>query len=217
LVPNWKGNEMEQLALLDPTWHVPGYVAWCGRFGEIHVDLGTGDAAWALRLARQRPDVGVIGVDTCLDHVRGNPRRRPANLMLLRCDATALPAVLDGRVSRSTVNCPYGRLLMGLLSGDEVVIARLGAALAPGGGIELRVNASALVGTGHSLATAEGSLMDVCRRVECSSLRHRRLGAVELRRFPSTWAKRIGYGREAVAIEIAGRRRTHDAHGAMLP
>lgn len=79
-------------------------MAWCARFAVLHVDLGTGDAAYALRLARQRPDLGVVGIDTCLDQVRGNPRRWPANLALLRCDAARAPAALDGRVHRVTVN-----------------------------------------------------------------------------------------------------------------
>ncbi len=205
---------MEQLAFLAPA---PGSEAWCARFNELHVDLGTGDARYALRLARQRADLGVVGVDTCLDHVRGHARRWPANLALVQCDAAALPDALDGRVNRISVNFPYGRLLTGLLDGDEALRARLGAVLAMGGGIEVRINASALAGTGHSLATAEEALSDVCRCLGCDSVRCRRLDAAELRRFPSTWAKRIGFGREAVAIEVVGGCRVDGAPGALPP
>lgn len=205
---------MDQLALLAPA---PGSEAWCAQFREIHVDLGTGDAAWALRLARQRPEVGVIGVDACLDHVRGHARRRPANMALIQCDAAALPAALDGRATRVTINFPYGSLLSGLLEDDARLRDRLDAILTVAGVTEVRVNASALAGTGHTLATAERALVGACGRLGCVAVRTRRLESADLRRFPSTWAKRIGFGREPVAIEVTGARRPGRAHQVMLP
>lgn len=197
---------MDHLALFFPAHPAPGIDAWCARYDQIHVDLGTGDAAFALRLARQRPDLGVIGVDTCLDHVRVNRRRQPSNLALLRCDAAALPAALDRRVSLITVNFPFGSLLTGLIDGEERLIARLAAVLSPEGAIELRLNESALATAGATLRDGERSLLAVCRRLGCGTIHLQQLDAAALRRFPSSWAKRIGAGRDTLAIEAIGRR-----------
>lgn len=207
---------MEYLVGYDPASLAPDIDAWRAHFREMHIDLGTGDAAYAVRLARQRPDLGVLGVDTCLDHVRGSRRCRPLNLALLWCDAAAVPVALDGSAGRVTVNFPYGGLLIGLLDRNDCLLTRLGALLAPAGVVEVRINASALAGSGHTPATAERALMDVCRRLGCDAVRARTLAPVELRRFPSSWAKRIGFGREAAAIEVIGARRPDGSFSAAL-
>lgn len=194
---------MDQSLLLAPA--TPALAAWCARFARIHLDLGTGDAAFALRLARQQPDLGVIGVDTCLDHVRVHRRRHPANLVLLRCDAAALPAALDGRIASITINFPFGSLLNGLLDGDDRLLARLATVLTSDGRIELRLNVSALRTAGATLDQAEHALRVACQRLGCGEVQCQRLDAAALRRFPSTWAKRTGSGREAAAVEVIGR------------
>jgi len=38
-------------------------------FDSVHIDLGTGDGAFALHLARANPGMAVLGIDTCLDNL----------------------------------------------------------------------------------------------------------------------------------------------------
>lgn len=200
----------------NPASLAPDIDAWRARFNEIHVDLGTGDATYALRLARQRPDLGVLGVDTCLDHIRGSQRRWPANLALLCCDAATVPPALDGCADLVTVNFPYGRLLRGLLEQDARLLARISALLTAQGSFEMRINASALVDTGHTLASGERALLATCRRMGLHTMRSQCLAPEELRRFPSSWAKRIGFGRDAIAIDVSGCRLPVRPHQTVL-
>ncbi len=176
--------------------------AWAGRFGERHVDLGTGDGKFALHLARERPEVGVIALDTCLDHVCAPRKRWPTNLRFVADDALAWPAEDVPPATSVSINFPYGSLLRGLVEGDEALLSRLERLLAPGGRLDVRLNASALEGTGLDPDTAWEDVARVLRRLSGTRVTGGPLGQEDMRRFPSSWAKRLGYGRRREAFEV---------------
>jgi 16S rRNA (adenine(1408)-N(1))-methyltransferase len=91
------------------------------------VDLGTGDGAAVLRLARVCPDILVIGVDADAAGLRDAARKahRPArkgglpNTLFLVGDATEALSLLSGRVHELRIVLPWGSLLREILSGER--------------------------------------------------------------------------------------------------
>jgi 16S rRNA (adenine(1408)-N(1))-methyltransferase len=203
------------MALHRPTAPHPATVApastpitqWAAQFDRAHVDLGTGDGLYALRAARQHPAHAVIGLDTMLDHLRGARKRDPRNLRYVQDDALGwIPGTLPV-ASLVTINFPYGSLLRSLVEADPALLERLDTLLSPDGRLAIRVNRSALVATGLDPLTGPDQIAATAGRIPEVRVATRSLGRDDLRAFPSSWAKRLGYGREADAWLIEADRR----------
>lgn len=173
--------------------------SWAARFDRVHIDLGTGDGAFAVALARERYDLAVIGLDTCLDHLAGSPLRRPGNVRFVPLDALGWPLGSLPAAEAVTINFPYGSLLRGLVAGDAGLIARLDSLVGPGSRIEVRINASALLATRLDPEAGPGDIVRVLRQIDRLRVTSRALSQAELRAFPTTWSKRLGYGRPTMA------------------
>ena len=100
------------------------------------MDLGTGDGAAVLRLARQDPRALVLGVDTNASALmRASRDAAPAikkggapNAVFLVGEAVATLALLAGRVDQLTITLPWGSLLRHVLRGErEFALAVAGA------------------------------------------------------------------------------------------
>lgn len=179
---------------------------WAARFDRVHVDLGTGDGAFAIRLARKDPKLAVIAVDTCLDHIDGSARRRPGNVRFVTLDALDWPLGLLPAAGTVTVNFPYGSLLRGLVEGDAGLLTRLDVLLGAGSQLEVRVNTSAMLATGLDPESSPDGIVRSLGRIYGLRVSCRPLQQSELRTFPSSWSKRLGYGKETTAFLIeAGR------------
>ena len=179
---------------------------WASAYKRLHVDLGTGDGAFAIGLARRRPDLGVIAIDACLDHLDGSARRRPGNVRFVRLDARDWRTGLLPAAENVTINFPYGSLLRSLVEGDRGLLGGLDALLGPGSRLEVRLNASALVASGLDLRRGPGNIVSALGDIGDLRVACRDLGQAELRSFPSTWAKRLGYGKPTSAWLIEAAR-----------
>ena len=179
---------------------------WASQYPRIHVDLGTGDGKFALHLGRQCPNTAVIGIDIALDHLHGALRRHPQNLRFAGHDVLRWPWGAIPVADEVTINFPYGSLLRGLVEGNRDLLARLDAVLGPGSRLEIRVNATAFIATGLDPASGPSAIARSLGHIADLRLETRPLCQAELRLFPSSWSKRLGYGRETTAHLIAGRR-----------
>lgn len=185
-----------------PTPVRPAHVAlpaWLDRFERVHLDLGTGDGAYALHVARTDPACAVVGVDTCLDNLVKPARKGWDNLRFLAADATDLPPWLWSHADTVTINFPYGKLLRAVAGREPwALLASTGAALA------IRVNESAAVAEGIPF---DEVLAGVRRALAGRRARLTIVPGAELRAFPSTWAKRIANGRPTrMFVATADRR-----------
>lgn len=97
------------------------------------------------------------------------------------------------------MNFPWGSLLAGLLSAQTGLPAGLAAVVRPGARIEVRLNGGALHEAGttrvRQLLLAAGFVIG----------RPAVLGAAELRRLPTTWAKRLAFGRDPRGMVLRGK------------
>ncbi len=174
----------------------------------VLVDIGTGDGRYVLHEAGLRPGWLAIGLDASRDRLRDASRKAPPNALFLIGNALDLPEELVGVSSRVTINFPWGSLLSGLLDPAYGLITGLRSIARPDAAMELRLNEGALHEHGCGFEDGVeriGHNLSVVGFVVGSK---RSMDAAELRRFPTTWARKLGYGRGTrVSYLRACRRR----------
>jgi 16S rRNA (adenine(1408)-N(1))-methyltransferase len=171
---------------------------------DVLIDLGTGDGQFVLRTARAHPVQYVIGIDACRENLREASRRAPANALFLIANALALPAELAGLASAITINFPWGTLLTGLLEDDSPLLASLAALARPGATLEIRLNGGALAEAGWPLESGGQQAWRQARLAGFHLAAPRWLAAGDLRAYPTTWARRLAFGRDPRALYLVG-------------
>jgi 16S rRNA (adenine(1408)-N(1))-methyltransferase len=170
---------------------------------EVLLDLGAGDGRFVLAAARAQARLLAIGVDACRENLRAAARRTaPDNALFIIANACALPAELHGTATRVTINFPWGSLRDGLITGDPALLDGLCAVMRPGAQIEVRLNRSALEEAGCTLATGGDRVYATLVHAGFRAAPPVRLTADVLRRYPTTWAKRLAFGRAPEAVLI---------------
>jgi len=106
------------------------------------------------------------------------------------------------------MNFPWGSLLQGLLTDDSAVVDGLLAVTRAGAQLEVRLNPGALAESGWSLDAGADRVRDVLADNGFDLEHAITLAAHDLKRLPTTWAKRLAFGRDPRAVNLCGRRRT---------
>lgn len=172
---------------------------------SISVDLGTGDGKFVLHEAKREPARFVVGIDACRENLHAAARTAPANALFAIANACALPEELMGLADRVIINFPWGSLRDGLLCAEPGLLAGLRQLARPKAALEVRLNASALAEAGWALDAGAEQAVEVLRGTGVRVRSARRLGAADLRACPTTWARRMAFGRSPEAVEIMGR------------
>lgn len=165
-------------------------------YRDILIDIGTGDGRYVRTIARECPSWFAIGIDADREHLRDASRNAPRNALFITANALTLPRELHGLATRITINFPWGSLLAALLDGDPALLNGLIALAQPGATLEIRLNRGALVEAGY---TREAGMVQIERMLREWGFHNRRsvmLDAGALRRYPTTWARRLAYGRD---------------------
>ncbi|HEX2623094.1 MAG TPA: class I SAM-dependent methyltransferase [Phototrophicaceae bacterium] len=172
-------------------------------YNFIHLDLGTGDGRFVQHMAQAHPNDFIIGLDACRENLRQVSSRAPSNALFVIANAETLPHELYGMASRITINFPWGSLLEGLLESDSPVLTGLEAVARPKAPLEIRLNGGALSEAGWSLEAGadriRAGLIANGFRVRSTTL----LTAHELKSFPTTWAKKLAFGRDPRAMYLS--------------
>jgi 16S rRNA (adenine(1408)-N(1))-methyltransferase len=170
------------------------------------LDLGTGDGRYVQYLADNFPDAFVIGVDACRENLQEHSRAKQPNALFVIANAQDLPHELNGLVSHLTINFPWGSLLKSLLDGDPRLLRGLEAVSCINASLTVRLNGGALAEQGWMLEDGAeqiyNNLMQAGWRLKNPVL----MQAEALRGFPSTWAKRLAFGRDPRAMQLSGCR-----------
>ncbi|NWG07187.1 MAG: hypothetical protein HXY35_10955 [Chloroflexi bacterium] len=174
------------------------------NFSRVLLDLGTGDGRYVRHLAERNPRWFVIGVDSCRENLRKHSRAKLPNALFVIANAQELPRELNGLVSHITINFPWGSLLESLLTGDSKLMCGLEAISHENASIELHLNSGALTDAGMVLETGAKKIYDNLLQ---AGWRMNEPGWMEsrlLRSLPTTWAKRLAFGREPQAVALSG-------------
>ncbi|MBI5669488.1 MAG: hypothetical protein HZC41_15910 [Chloroflexi bacterium] len=173
-------------------------------YNTIHMDIGTGDGRFVRHVAQTCPDAFAIGVDACRENLHDVSRRAPANSLFVISNARTLPPELCGLAAQVTINFPWGSLLDGLLTDDPALLSSLEAITCPNASLEVRFNGGALAEAGWSLAAGGERVWEVLAANGFHMRPPITLTARELRSLPTTWAKRLAYGRDPRAVYLRG-------------
>jgi 16S rRNA (adenine(1408)-N(1))-methyltransferase len=173
-------------------------------YSRIWIDLGAGDGKFVLESARADPCLLALGVDACRENLHEAARRAPANALFIIANALDLPPELAGLAAQVTVNFPWGSLLAGLLDGDARLLGGLARTGQPGARLEIRLNASALAEVGWELDHGARRVAAVLQNAGVTLEPVRRLEKADLRRFPSTWARRLASGANPQGVLVQG-------------
>ena len=176
------------------------------NYNRVLLDLGTGDGRYVRTLANNHPDWFMVGVDACRENLREHSRAKLPNQLFVIACAQELPPELTGLFSHITINFPWGSLLEGLLACDPGLMHALCSVSRPGTEIDIHLNGGALAQAGMTLETgAQAVYENVSRQDWCFNIPSP-IDHAGLRNFPSTWAKRLAYGRDPHAVRLTGRR-----------
>lgn len=173
-------------------------------YDHVHVDIGTGDGRFVRHVAQICPRHFVIGVDACRENLYATARKSPPNALFVIANAQFLPEELRRLAIHLSINFPWGSLLEGLLAGDSGLMDGLATIARPGAKIAIRLNAGALSEAGWP---AEQGVERVRETLNNNGFVVREpmvLDASELRAIPTTWAKRLAFGRDPRAWYLPG-------------
>ena len=171
---------------------------------RVVLDLGTGDGRFVRYLADRHPGWLIIGVDPCRENLREHSRAKLPNALFVIASAQDLPHELRGLVSHVTINFPWGSLLESLLNGDPALMHGLAAIARPNAQVDIRLNGGALEEAGTSLEVGAEAICEMMNRYGWNLRNPLLLDHQALRMFPTTWAKRLAYGRDPHAIALNG-------------
>ena len=176
------------------------------NYNRITLDLGTGDGRYVRTLAEEHPDSLIIGVDSCRENLREHSQAKLRNVLFIIASAQNLPKELNGLISHITINFPWGSLLESLLRDDASLRRGFESISCSNTSIDLRLNSGALAEAGTTLeAGAEKIYSNLIRsgwQIESPVM----INANALRSFPTTWAKRLAFGRDPRAVVMSGWR-----------
>lgn len=175
-------------------------------YSTVHIDIGTGDGRFVRHLAQGRRDCFVIGLDACRENLREAARRAPANALFIISSAQALPPALHGLAAQLSINFPWGSLMQSLLDDDPALLDGLAAVAQPGAELEVRLNAGALAEAGWPLETGAERVRSVLAASGFAMRPPAAVTARELKACPTTWAKRLAFGRDPRAVYLSGQR-----------
>jgi predicted RNA methylase len=173
-------------------------------YRHVLLDLGTGDGRFVRWMAERHPCWFVIGVDPCRENLREHSRAKLPNMLFVIASAQDLPRELSRLASHITINFPWGSLLVSLLTADTVLMDGLASISRPIASVEVRLNSGALAEAGRSLEAGTDQIHSNLLRSGWQVEPPVMMDAPALRTFPSTWARRLAFGRDPRAIELSG-------------
>ncbi len=179
------------------------FYARLANYDRITLDLGTGDGKFAFCHADNFPNHFVIGVDSCRENLHEHSRAKLPNLLYIIASAQSLPQELRGLVSHITINFPWGSLLESLLNGDDRLLRGLESVAGSSAALDVRLNGGALAEQGWSLEYGAERIFENLTSAGWNLHKPEMLDSHVLRSFPSTWAKRLAFGRDPRAIYLS--------------
>ena len=192
-----RGRRSHDIGLIELSEQLAGY-------SQIQLDLGTGDGRFVCSMAEKQRDTFFIGVDACRENLRANSHKKLSNAIFVIANAQALPLELNGLASHITVNFPWGSLLESLLNNDACLLHGLLAITRPYAEMDIHLNAEALRTAGWTLESGADQVERVLNDIGWKTKSRSSLNSQILRSIPTTWAKRLAFGRDPRAIALKG-------------
>ncbi len=174
------------------------------NYQRVILDLGTGDGRYVHFLADKYPDWFIIGVDACRENLYESSQIKLPNVLFVIANAQNLPPELSGLASHVTINFPWGSLLESLLISDIALMDGLSSIAKQNAQIDIHLNSGALAEVGRTLDAGTETIYENMNRHGWNLKDPYRVAREALRKFPTTWAKRVAHGRDPRAMALSG-------------
>ena len=174
------------------------------EYDQIALDLGTGDGRYVRAMAEHHPDRFIVGVDACRENLREHSKAKLPNALFVIASAQELPEEFNGLISHITINFPWGSLLNSLLSGDDKLMDGLGSIVRARTSLTLHLNGGALAEAGTTLEDGVERIYNTLTHAGWQIDEPLTMDETALRKFPSTWARRLAFGRDPRAVSLKG-------------
>lgn len=171
-------------------------------YGNISLDLGTGDGRFVCKSAEGNKQTFFIGIDSCRENLRVYSRKKLPNALFVIANAQSLPGELGGLASHVSINFPWGSLLESLLTSDLCLLNGLLRITRPCATMDIHLNADALTSAGFKLESGANQIDCVLSESGWRIKSHSCLNAGHLRQIPTSWAKRLAFGRDPRTIRL---------------
>jgi 16S rRNA (adenine(1408)-N(1))-methyltransferase len=182
-------------------------------YAATAVDVGTGDGRFAYQLASDDPHRLVVGLDALAEPMgerAATAARKPArggrpNLVFVHAAVEALPAELHRVADDVYVQLPWGALLEGIVRARADVLGGLAALCRPGARVAVTLNGEIwLESTPARYADLPVPTPEYVADVVAPGFAEagitlapaRYATAADAKQLPTTWARRLGHGRE---------------------
>jgi hypothetical protein len=119
-------------------------------------------------------------------------------------NARYLPCELHGLISQININFPWGSLLECLLLADSRFMYGLEQISSSHACIDFYLNSGALNEQGWTLENGVEKIRENLCRAGWQIDNPKEMNVQALKKFPSTWSKRIAVGRDPRAIQLNG-------------
>ncbi len=109
-------------------------------------------------------------------------------------------------ISHITINFPWGSLLESLLASNSKLMCGLKSVSRARASLDLRLNGGALAEAGKTLEAGTDKIYYNLLQAGWQLEHPVMMDAGALKKFPSTWAKRLAFGRDPRAMMISGQK-----------
>jgi len=179
----------------------------------VIVDIGTGDGEFVYTIAKENPDRFIIGLDPHqhgLEKTSARIYKKPAkgglkNALFVLSSIEELPEELNGMANQVFINFPWAGLLKGLLLVDAVVWNALRMVCKPDAFIDILFSYEKTAEENEfreaglpdiSLDYLQGIAAPKIEKKGFKILEIKSIGAEEIKQYPSSWAKKLSFGRD---------------------
>lgn len=191
------------------------------RYPTVCIDLGCGDGKYCYEMARSDPDSMYLGIDADRNGLVEYSRRilkKPSkggldNVLYLISNAEALPGDLDGIADEITVILPWGSLLKGLVVPDPLYLSNIRRISKDGAILKIYLNYDVkyepveMDRKGLPELTESYVGDNMVPAYASAGIRitgYRFMENEEARSIPSTWTRKLGFGRARSTLLIEG-------------
>ena len=184
--------------------------------------MGTGDGLFIYNSARTDLSTFFIGIDANvrpLQKISEKIYRKPArgglaNVLFVQSAVETLPSELDGIADQIYVNFPWGSLLHGVVTGDEIVLRNLRRLCAPGASLRVvigldverdRSEIERLRLPPFNVDYFKSVLPARYARIGLEIIKTEKVAAASLSEPKTSWARRLKAGHNRSFIRIQAR------------
>lgn len=179
----------------------------------IIVDIGTGDGEFVNKIAKKYPDRFIIGIEPHhkgLERISARLDKKPAkggikNALFVLSKVEEIPEELNGIANQVFINFPWAGLLKGLLLVEDMTWGPIKRICKQGALIDIlftyedatEKNEFKKLGL-PDISIAYLKNMVAAKLVDngLKVLEIKDVNYTDIKKFPSSWAKKLGYGRD---------------------